>query len=83
MSVAFTVILLLGAFASFGAGVWAVGVLFIGLMLVYITEFFVAVGQGAAERALGLVQVLTGLWLMYLTVGTRPNILGGFHLPAG
>lgn len=46
MSVAFTVISLLGAFVFFHAGVWAVGVLFIGLTLVYVTDFFVAVGRG-------------------------------------
>lgn len=83
MSVAFTVISLLGAFVFFHAGVWAVGVLFIGLTLVYVTDFFVAVGRGAAERALGLVHVVTGLWLMYLTVATTLNIASGFHLPAG
>lgn len=42
-----------------------------------------AVGREAAERALGLVHVLTGPWRMYLTVATTLNIASGFHLPAG
>jgi hypothetical protein len=82
MSVAFTVISVLGAFVFFDAGVWAVGVLFVGLTCLYVVDFFVSVGMAAAERALGLAHVLTGLWLMYLMVGTTLNIASGFHLPA-
>jgi len=83
MSVAFTVISVLGAFVFFHAGAWPVGVLFIGLTVIYVVDFFVSIGIGAAERALGLAHVLTGLWLMYLMVGTTLNIASGFHLPAG
>lgn len=83
MSVAFTVLSVLGAVVFFGAGTWAVGVLFLGLTAVYIADFFVAVGKSAAERLLGAVHVLTGVWLMYLTVGTVLNIASGYHLPAG
>ncbi|SDX90541.1 hypothetical protein SAMN05661080_01649 [Modestobacter sp. DSM 44400] len=83
MSVAFTVISVLGAFVFFDAGVWAVGVLFVGLTAVYVADFFVAVGKEAFERVLGLAHVLTGLWLMYLMVGTTLNIASGFTLPAG
>ncbi len=82
MSVAFTVLSVTGAFVFFDAGVWAVGVLFVGLTAVYVTDFFVGVGVGAAERVLGLVHVVTGLWLMYLTVATILNTASGFSLPA-
>jgi hypothetical protein len=83
MSVAFTVISVLGAFVFFDAGVWAVGVLFCGLTLVYVAEFFVSVSVGAAERLLGAAHLATGIWLMYLTVATTLNIASGFDLPAG
>lgn len=83
MSVAFTVISVLGAFVFFDAGAWAVGVLFVGLAGVYVADFLVAVGMEPAERLLGLVHVVTGLWLMYLMVGTVLDIASGFNLPAG
>ena len=83
MSVAFTVISVLGAFVFFDAGVWPVGLLFIGLTAIYVIDFFVSIGRTATERALGLAHVLTGLWLMYLMVGTTLDIASGFTLPAG
>jgi hypothetical protein len=83
MSVAFTVISVLGAFVFFDAGVWPVGVLFVGLTVIYVVDFVVSIGMAAAERALGLAHVLTGLWLMYLMVSTTLNIASGFTLPAG
>ena len=83
MSVGFLTISVLGAFVFFDAGVWAVGVLFVLLAAVYVAEFLVSVGMEPAERLLGLVHIVTGVWLMYLTVGTTLNIASGFHLPAG
>jgi hypothetical protein len=83
MSVAFTVISVLGAFVFFDAGVWPVGLLFIGLTVIYVVDFFISIGMAAAERALGLAHVVTGLWLMYLTVSTTLNIASGFSLPGG
>ena len=83
MSIGFLIISITGSFVFFDAGAWAVGVLFALLALVYVAEFFVSVGMEAAERALGLVHVVTGLWLLYLMVGTVLNIASGFHLPAG
>jgi hypothetical protein len=93
MSIAFIIISVLGLFVFFRAGGWPVGVLFTGLALVYIAEFFAsfkvgvrtgADGQASANlggKALGLFHVLTGVWLMYLTVATTLNISSGFHLP--
>lgn len=83
MSVAFTVLSVLGAVVFFHAGTWAVALLFLGLAAVYVADFFVAVGKPAAERLLGAVHVLTGVWLMYLTAATVLNIASGYHLPAG
>jgi hypothetical protein len=35
------------------------------------------------EKALGVVHIVVGLWLMYLTFATTLNIASGFHLPGG
>jgi hypothetical protein len=72
-----------------------VGLLFTGLALVYVDEFFASFKIGVAtsadgqetvnvgEKALGLVHIVVGLWLMYLTFATTLNIASGFHLPGG
>ena len=95
MAIAFAIISVLGVTVFSRAGAWPVGVLFIGLTLVYIAEFFTsfkigmktrADGQESVnpgEKALGLVHIVVGLWLMYLTVATTLNIASGFHLPGG
>jgi|SRR4051794_33771790 len=95
MSIPFVIISVLGLIVFFSAGAWPVGVLFSGLALVYVTEFFAsfkvgvrvgADGQESAnvgEKALGLVHILVGLWLMYLTFSTTLNITNDFHLPGG
>ncbi len=83
MSVAFTILSALGAWVFFAAGAWPVGVLFLGLTGVYVADFFVALGTPLGERALGFFHVATGIWLMYLTVGTVANIALGYSLPAG
>jgi hypothetical protein len=33
------------------------------------------------ERTLGMIHVLVGAWLTYLTVATTLDIASGFHLP--
>jgi len=81
MSVAFTVLSVLGAIVFFKASDWPVGVLFGGLVLIYVADFFLSIGMKAAGRALGLVHVLTGVWLMYLTLATGLNIASGYSLP--
>ena len=80
MSVAFTIISALGTIVFFHAGDWPVGLLFVGLVAVYVSDFFVAVGVRVFERVLGLVHVVTGLWLMYLMFGVALNSAAGFHL---
>jgi hypothetical protein len=32
---------------------------------------------------LGGIRLVTGLWLMYLTVSTTLDLAAGFHLPSG
>lgn len=94
MSIPFIVISVLGLTVFFHAGAWPLGLLFTGLALVYVAEFFASFKIGVrvdadghesintGERALGLAHVVVGLWLMYLTVATTLNIASGFHLPA-
>jgi hypothetical protein len=93
MSIPFIIISVLGLTVFFRADAWPVGLLFTGLALVYVAEFFasfklgVNVGADGREstnlgkRALGLVHIVVGLWLMYLTVATTLDITSGFHLP--
>jgi hypothetical protein len=83
MSVAFTVISVLGMVVFYGAtDGWPVGLLFTGLTWVYVSDFFASIGSKAAERMLGLAHIVTGLWLMYLVFSTVLNIASGYDLPA-
>ncbi|GIF73383.1 hypothetical protein [Asanoa siamensis] len=94
MSIPFVIISVLGATVFFLAGGWPLGVLFIGLALVYIAEFFASFKVGVrtltdgretvnvGEKALGAVHILVGLWLMYLTFATTLNIASGYDIPA-
>jgi hypothetical protein len=91
MSVAFMIISALGAVVFYSAHAWPVGVLFTGLFFVYFFEFFAygpfgprpSAVNALGTRLLGLVRLLTGLWLMYLTFSTMLNIALGYHLPGG
>jgi hypothetical protein len=102
MSIPFLIISILGVVVFFSAGGWPVGVLFIGLALVYLSEFLAsfriggskvvaagpgdsepAAGSNPAERLLGAVHILTGLWLMYLTFATTLDISLHYTLPGG
>jgi hypothetical protein len=83
MSVAFTVISVLGMVVFYGvSGGWPVGLLFTGLTWVYVADFFASLRIPVAERVLGLAHVVTGLWLMYLVFATVLNIASGYDLPA-
>lgn len=83
MSVAFTILSVLGAFVFFHEGVWATGVLFAGLTWVYVCELFASIPVPSAERVLGLAHTVVGLWLMYLTVAQVLDFTLGYTLPAG
>jgi hypothetical protein len=80
MSFAFVVISVVGAIVFFDAGDWPVGLLFCGLTAVYLCEAATSVGVSAGERALGLVHVVTGLWLMYLSTAVLLDLAAGFNL---
>jgi hypothetical protein len=94
MSIPFIIISTLGATVFFLANSWPLGVLFVGLAVVYVCEFFASFKLGVrvgadglesvnlGEKALGAVHILVGLWLMYLTFATTLNIASGFDLPA-
>jgi hypothetical protein len=81
MSVAYTIISVLGIVVFFAVGDWPVGLLFVGLTLIYISDFFHSIGQAWGERSLGLWHLVTGLWLMYLTFATGLNFSLGMKLP--
>lgn len=70
----------LGAISFANAGDIPAMILFIGLILIYIPEiparftnikFF--------EKATALFQLLTGIWLLYLTYGVTLNFANGMH----
>jgi hypothetical protein len=82
MSVAFFLISVLGLIVFFHAADWPVGLLFIGLALVYVCDFFMAFGSQLSIRLLGVVHTVTGLWLMYLTFAVALDFAAGFHLTA-
>lgn len=86
MSVAFTIISVLGIVVFFGAGAWPVGVLFVGLTGVYVSDFFASFRIGvkplSPERAAGTSGPIGG--------GQAPSpnnpgerALGFFHLVTG
>jgi hypothetical protein len=84
MAIAFILISVLGAIVFFKAGDAAVGGLFIGLSLVYVSEIPASLRlgpAGAGERALGFFHIGTGLWLMYLVYGVTLNFAAGFSVP--
>ena len=86
MAIPFIIISVLGMTVFFRAGDWPLGLLFTGLTLVYVCEFFatfklaVRGSVNLGEKALGLSHILVGLWLMYLTFATTLNMASGFHL---
>jgi hypothetical protein len=81
MSIPFLVLSILGAVVFFGAGDAPVGALFVGLTLVYICEFSASLGKAVWGRLLGMAHIVTGVWLMYLTVAAVLNFARGFNLP--
>jgi hypothetical protein len=87
MTVGFLLISILGIIVFFKAGDAPVGGLFIGLALIYFTDFFASIKAdvpglgGLGERALGFFQLGTGLWLMYLMFATVLNFVLGYTLP--
>jgi hypothetical protein len=79
LSVAYMVISAMGATVFFSVGDWPVGLVFAGLLAVYVSEFFASVGVSLAERALGLFRIVTGAWLMYLAYAVTVDFALGYH----
>jgi hypothetical protein len=87
MTVAFTVISVLGVIVFFKVSDWPVGVLFIGLTCVYVSDFFAVLkadlpGPGnLGEKALGFFHLATGCWLFYLLFADVLNTVLKYTLP--
>jgi len=80
MAIAFALLSILGVIVFAGAHDAPVAILFIGLTLIYLTEIpgrFL--GSAGLARLTGLWQLLTGIWLMYLTYATAINLSLGAH----
>ena len=77
MAIPFLLISILGAIVSAAAGSMAVAILYVGVALIYGTEIPTRFGVFRGHRLVGLWQVLTGFWLMYLTYATVFNIALG------
>jgi hypothetical protein len=80
MCVAFFLISLLGTISFFHNKDNPVAGLFIGLMCVYVSEFFASLRVPIGERFLGFFHLGTGLWLMYLTFAVTLNFTAGYTL---
>jgi hypothetical protein len=79
LSVAYLVLSAMGATVFFSVGDWPVGLVFAGLLAVYVSEFFASIGIAIAERALGLFRIATGAWLMYLAYAVTVDFALGYH----
>lgn len=79
MCVAFMVISAAGANVFFAAGDWPVGLLFLGLFVVYFFDFFASIGLRLGELGLGFFHLVTGAWLMYLAYATAVDFAIGYH----
>lgn len=81
MAIAYFILSVLGVVIFFAANDIPVAIVFIGLSLIYLTESpfrFGVLPFGA--RLVGIWQLLTGIWLMYLTWAVSLNISLGWHL---
>jgi hypothetical protein len=81
MAIAFFFLSLLGVIVFFAAGDIPVAIVFIGLSLIYLMEAPTRFGVfPAGGRLVGLWQVLTGIWLLYMTWAVALNLSIGAHL---
>lgn len=70
MAIAFLLLSILGIIVFASAKDAGVTILFVGLALIYLTEVLVRFGVHGiplGDRLIGVWQLLTGIWLMYLT----------------
>lgn len=87
MAIAFFILSVLGVVIFIGANDIAVALVFVGLSLIYLTEAPTRFGVFpdfsflTGARLVAVWQVLTGLWLMYMTWAVALNISLNMHLP--
>lgn len=80
MAIPFALISLLGVIVFASAGDYPVMIVFIGLLLIYVTEFLTRFGFLPERlRLVPVWQLLTGIWLLYMTFGVTLNIATGAH----
>ena len=81
MAIAFSILSVLGVVIFVGAKDIPVAIVFIGLSLIYLTESPTRFGvlPGGA-KLVAIWQLLTGIWLMYMTWAVALNISLGTHL---
>jgi hypothetical protein len=85
MTVAFTLISILGMVVFFKAHDNGVGLLFVGLTCIYVSDFFASLKDvprfaNPGERALGFFHIVTGLWLFYLMFAVVLNFVFKYTL---
>ncbi len=86
MTLGFLALSILGMMVFFGVSDAPVGILFLGLTLVYLSEILVSIKPDApalgamGERLLGLFHLATGLWLFYLLFGVTLDFVLGYHI---
>lgn len=87
MAIGFLLLSILGAIVFGDAGNYPVMILFIGLALIYASEIPTRFEVWpAGHRVVGFWQVVTGVWLMYLTYAEVAELALGrdwFFLPTG
>jgi hypothetical protein len=79
MSLAYILIGILGASIFFSAGDVPVGLLFVGLIAVYVTDALWKFNVTPTPKLYGFCHCITGVWLMYLTYAAAFNLALGAH----
>lgn len=70
----------LGMISFFGNGDTPVGILFIGLVLIYVAEIYTRwTNSESGERWTGYFQLATGAWLFYLAFAVTLNMANGMN----
>ena len=79
MAIAFAILSILGVVVFIAADDIPVAIVFIGLSLIYLSEFPYRFGiLPIGGRLVAVWQLLTGIWLMYLTWSTVVNLALGW-----
>lgn len=85
MTIGYTVISIMGVVIFFHVGDWPVGLVFAGLVAIYVCDFFASAltpGGGLHKlglRGLGFFHLVTGGWLLYCAFATAVNFSIGYH----